>query len=110
MKVGVIQLGLKAAKMCIDMKESVTVGLMKKACESIPSPFYAVNGCHPVVNRTEADKGLGGRATTLREKLGGKDRLFGDDEAAKWKQQVEVLKGEDDKKMLGKVDKSKQVV
>jgi hypothetical protein len=57
-----------------------------------------------------ADTGLGGRATTLREKLGGKDKLFGDDEAAKWKQQVEVLKGEDDKKMFGKVDKSKQVV
>lgn len=52
----------------------------------------------------------GGRASTLRDKLGPKDRQVGDEEAETWKKEVEMLKGEDDKMMFSKVPIDKKVI
>jgi len=53
---------------------------------------------------------VGGRATTLRDKLAAGDRKEDDKEVETWKKQVEMLKGEDDKKLFSKVPVSKRVV
>jgi hypothetical protein len=100
------QIGLKAVRICLAMKDLATVGIIKKCCT-----FSFSCSIQWGDNKRKRWLMVGNRGITLQSKLPPNEQdISSDEEVKKWKKQVELLVGCDDKSLFKDVESGKKVI
>jgi hypothetical protein len=100
------QIGLKAVRICLTMKDLASVGIIKKCCT-----FSFSCSIQWRDNKRKRWLMVGNRGITLQSKLPPNEQdISSDEEVKKWKKQVESLTGCDDKSLFKDVEAGKKVI